>query len=93
MDTPNSQQKAAHLLNDLESIRKLLGDDGLQPPLLTDMVSHESTQIPLLSEMIGEEPTPRPPPHRFPRPKKLRTPCWCTWIKNCAQRHKPSCKT
>ncbi|KMM85932.1 hypothetical protein SAMN04490203_3712 [Pseudomonas taetrolens] len=72
MDTPNSQQKAAHLLNDLESIRKLLGDDGLQPPLLTDMVSHESTQIPLLSEMIGEEPTP--PPAAAPVPKAEKAP-------------------
>ena len=72
MDTPNSQQKAAHLLNDLESIRKLLGDDGLQPPLLTDMVSDESTQIPLLSEMIGEEPTP--PPAAAPVPKAEKAP-------------------
>ena len=72
MDTPNSQQKAAHLLNDLESIRKLLGDDGLQPPLLTDMISDESTQIPLLSEMIGEEPAP--PPAAAPVPKAEKAP-------------------
>ena len=72
MDTPNSQQKAAHLLNDLESIRKLLGDDGLQPPLLTDMISDESTPIPLLSEMIGEEPAP--PPAAAPAPKVEKAP-------------------
>ena len=72
MDTPNSQQKAAHLLNDLESIRKLLGDDGLQPPLLTDMISDESTPIPLLSEMIGEEPAP--PPAAAPTPKAEKAP-------------------
>ena len=72
MDTPNSQQKAAHLLNDLESIRKLLGDDGLQPPLLTDMISDESTPIPLLSEMIGEEPAP--PPAAAPAPKAEKAP-------------------
>ena len=72
MDTPNSQQKAAHLLNDLESIRKLLGDDGLQPPLLTDMISDESPPIPLLSEMIGEEPAP--PPAAAPAPKAEKAP-------------------
>ena len=58
MDTTNSPQKAAHLLDDLESIRKLLGDEGLQPPLLTEMVGGEDTQIPLLSEVISEEPEP-----------------------------------
>ena len=56
MDTPNSPQKAAHLLDDLESIRKLLGDEGLQPPLLTEMVGGEGAQIPLLSEIASEEP-------------------------------------
>ena len=58
MDTSNSPQKAAHLLDDLESIRKLLGDEGLQPPLLTEMVGGKDTQIPLLSEVISEEPEP-----------------------------------
>ena len=58
MDTSNSPQKAANLLDDLESIRKLLGDEGLQPPLLTEMVGGEDTQIPLLSEVISEEPEP-----------------------------------
>ena len=58
MDTSNSPQKAAHLLDDLESIRKLLGDEGLQPPRLTEMGGGEDTQIPLLSEVISEEPEP-----------------------------------
>ena len=58
MDTSNSPQKAAHLLDDLESIRQLLGDENLQPPLLTEMVGGEDTQIPLLSEVISEEPEP-----------------------------------
>ena len=49
MDTPNSPKKAAHLLDDLESIRKLLGDEGLQPPLLTEMVDQEDAHIKLLS--------------------------------------------
>lgn len=35
---------SAHLLDDLESIRELLGDANLQPPLLTETVE----QIPLL---------------------------------------------
>lgn len=52
MDTPNPLQKPAHLLDDLESIRKLLGDDNLQPPLLTETVSSE-VQIPLLFDMVG----------------------------------------
>lgn len=58
MDTSNSPNKAAHLLDDLESIRKLLGDDGLQPPLLTEMVGEEGAQIPLLSDVIAESPAP-----------------------------------
>ncbi|UQB77073.1 DNA polymerase III subunit chi [Pseudomonas shirazica] len=37
---------SAHLLDDLESIRQLLGDADLQPPLLTETVE----QIPLLLE-------------------------------------------
>lgn len=54
MDTPNPLQKPAHLLDDLESIRKLLGDDNLQPPLLTETVSSE-VQIPLLFDMVGNQ--------------------------------------
>ena len=55
MDTPNSVKKDDHLLDDLESIRQLLGDDGLQPPLLTDSVDAE-VQIPLLFDMVGTKP-------------------------------------
>ncbi len=32
MDTSNSPQKAAHLLDDLESIRQLLGDETCSRP-------------------------------------------------------------
>ena len=64
MDTSNSPQKAAHLLDDLESIRQLLDDEGLQPPLLTEMVGEQGTQIPLLDEVI--EPTPAPVPAAHP---------------------------
>jgi hypothetical protein len=57
MDTPNPLQKSAHLLDDLESIRQLLGDDNLQPPLLTETVNSDvQVQIPLLSEVVGGEP-------------------------------------
>ena len=40
---------SAHLLDDLESIRELLGDAELQPPLLTETVE----QIPLLLDEPG----------------------------------------
>ena len=60
MDTPNSPKKAAHLLDDLESIRQLLDDEGLQPPLLTEMVGEQGTQIPLLDEVFEPTPTPTP---------------------------------
>ncbi|VVM73455.1 hypothetical protein PS682_01940 [Pseudomonas fluorescens] len=55
MDTPNPLKKDDHLLDDLESIRQLLGDDDLQPPLLTEPVDGE-VQIPLLFDMIGGKP-------------------------------------
>ncbi|WP_248749857.1 DNA polymerase III subunit chi [Pseudomonas sp. MWU15-20650] len=55
MDTPNPIKKDDHLLDDLESIRQLLGDDNLQPPLLTETVEGE-VQIPLLFDMVGGKP-------------------------------------
>jgi len=51
MDTANNLPKSAHLLDDLESIRKLLGDDMLHPPLLTDTVVSDE-QIPLLFDQL-----------------------------------------
>ncbi|WP_416771942.1 DNA polymerase III subunit chi [Pseudomonas sp. RHF3.3-3] len=54
MDTPKQSQKAAPLLDELESIRKLLGDETLQPPLLTETVPAEG-QIPLLFDMVGSK--------------------------------------
>ena len=63
MDTPKPQQKSAHLLDDLESIRQLLGDDNLQPPLLTDTVDDsEQEQIPMLFDSVGNEPAAVAPP-------------------------------
>ncbi|WP_339079853.1 DNA polymerase III subunit chi [Pseudomonas sp. TMP9] len=55
MDNPNPSQKPAHLLNDLESIRQLLGDENLEPPLLIDSLDPDS--IPLLSEIVTPPPT------------------------------------
>jgi len=55
MDTPNPLKKDDHLLDDLESIRQLLGDDDLQPPLLTETVEGE-VQMPLLFDMVGGKP-------------------------------------
>ena len=55
MDTPNPIKKDDHLLDDLESIRQLLGDDDLQPPLLTETVESE-VQIPLLFDMVAGKP-------------------------------------
>ncbi|WAH57840.1 DNA polymerase III subunit chi [Pseudomonas silvicola] len=71
MDTAKKMPKSAHLLDDLESIRKLLGDDTLQPPLLTETVVSDE-QIPLLfdqleaqtqaeAEAAALKPTPEPP--------------------------------
>ena len=81
MDTPNPLKKSAHLLDDLESIRQLLGDDNLQPPLLTDTVEtvdsvSEEGQIPMLFDQVGgtapaeaiEEPAPPAPAVQAPPP-------------------------
>ena len=87
MDTPNPLQKPAHLLDDLESIRQLLGDDNLQPPLLTETVSSE-VQIPLLFDMVGSQqqaatdtaptapakPQPAPPPVQVTAPAPAPAP-------------------
>ena len=63
MDTPKPPQKSAHLLDDLESIRQLLGDDNLQPPLLTDTVNEdEQEQIPMLFDTSGATPGAVEPP-------------------------------
>ncbi|WP_339410448.1 DNA polymerase III subunit chi [Pseudomonas sp. EA_35y_Pfl2_R5] len=60
MDTPKPPQKPAQLLNDLESIRRLLGDENLEPPLLIDSLDPDS--IPLLSEIVTPPPTAAAPP-------------------------------
>ena len=86
MDTPNPLKKSAHLLDDLESIRQLLGDDNLQPPLLTDTVEtvdsvSEEGQIPMLFDQVGgtapaeavEEPAPPAPVVQAPPPPAAST--------------------
>jgi hypothetical protein len=64
MDSPKPPQKPAQLLNDLESIRKLLGDENLEPPLLIDSLDPDS--IPLLSEIVTPPPSAAAP---MPAPK------------------------
>ncbi|PTS85665.1 DNA polymerase III subunit chi [Pseudomonas sp. HMWF032] len=68
MDTPKPPQKPAQLLNDLESIRQLLGDENLEPPLLIDTLDPDS--IPVLSDIVtpppkvaavAPAPAPKPP--------------------------------
>ncbi|MNU96408.1 hypothetical protein D3C71_864430 [compost metagenome] len=74
MDTPKPLQQSAHLLDDLESIRQLLGDDNLQPPLLTDTVEEgDQEQIPMLFDTVSEPaptvaPTPAAKPAAEPAP-------------------------
>jgi hypothetical protein len=51
MDNSKHLKDSAHLLDDLESIRQLLGDDPAQPPLLTESV-HADEQIPVLFDVV-----------------------------------------
>ncbi|MHC6227160.1 DNA polymerase III subunit chi [Pseudomonas sp. X10] len=71
MDKPTPLPQSAHLLDDLESIRQLLGDADLQPPLLTDTVE----QIPLLlDEPAGNAPaTAEPQPQDDPQARRQDT--------------------
>ncbi|HEK1007876.1 MULTISPECIES: DNA polymerase III subunit chi [unclassified Pseudomonas] len=62
MDKPSALPDSAHLLDDLESIRQLLGDSDLQPPLLTETVE----QIPLLLDTPAGNTLPAPEPIAAP---------------------------
>ena len=73
MDNPNPIKKDDHLLDDLESIRQLLGDDNLQPPLLTETVEGE-VQIPLLFDMVGGKPAAPAPAIAEPAPAAEKAP-------------------
>ncbi|MFS2157673.1 DNA polymerase III subunit chi [Pseudomonas sp. Pseusp122] len=55
MDTSKPQKEAAHLLDDLESIRQLLGDESQSAP-----ASSGETQIPLLFDVVGAHPVLTP---------------------------------
>ena len=72
MDTPKPPQKPTHLLDDLESIRQLLDDDNLDPPLLTDSIDPDS--IPRLRAVVTPPPAPRQPPVAEPVPVPQATP-------------------
>lgn len=61
MDKPKPPHKPTELLDDLESIRELLGDDSLDPPLLIDSLDPDS--IPVLSDIVSPPPGPLPPLH------------------------------
>ncbi|NQD92709.1 DNA polymerase III subunit chi [Pseudomonas sp. CrR25] len=54
MDKPQPPRKPTQLLNDLESIRELLGEEQLEPPLLTDSIDPDS--IPVLSDVVSPAP-------------------------------------
>ncbi|WP_263262621.1 DNA polymerase III subunit chi [Pseudomonas sp. RIT-PI-S] len=57
MDKPTPLPDSTQLLDDLESIRRLLGDDSLEPPVLTETVEEPAEEsIPLLFEAV-EAPT------------------------------------
>jgi hypothetical protein len=76
MDNSKPLKDPAHLLDDLESIRQLLGDESMQPPLLTDALNSEG-QIPLLFDVVSGQvipadeadiPTLLPEPPAAPEP-------------------------
>jgi len=87
MDTSKPQKEAAHLLDDLESIRQLLGDESVQASSPSGV-----TQIPLLFDVVGAQPnltpeldfdsddsriptlTPTPTPAPAPKPKPKPAP-------------------
>lgn len=53
MDKPAPLPDSTQLLDDLESIRRLLGDDALEPPVLTETVEASPEEaIPLLFEAV-----------------------------------------
>jgi hypothetical protein len=57
MDKPTPLPDSTQLLDDLESIRRLLGDDALEPPVLTETVEAPTDEaIPLLFEAADEAP-------------------------------------
>lgn len=72
MDTPKPT-KPGHLLDDLETIRQLLENDGLEPPLLTEQLD-DDVQIPLLDDVIEPGPSVPNPAAPLPTPPVASTP-------------------
>ncbi|WP_439861153.1 DNA polymerase III subunit chi [Pseudomonas sp. MBLB4136] len=72
MDKPKPPQKPTQLLNDLESIRELLGDQDLEPPLLVDALDPDS--IPVLSDIVSAPATTTPAPAPSYRPTATAKP-------------------
>jgi len=72
MDTPKPPKKPTHLLDDLESIRDLLGENQLEPPLLTDSIDPQA--IPLLSDIVTPAPASPATPAAAPTPTPTPTP-------------------
>lgn len=69
MSKPPALPESHQLLDDLESIRALLGDDTLEPPLLTDTVHAEpEPPVPLSEESIPLLSDPVPVPVSVPTP-------------------------
>ncbi|NKQ12317.1 DNA polymerase III subunit chi [Pseudomonas sp. SST3] len=67
--TQTPPSKASHLLDDLESIRALLGDQD--PPVLSEMVDPDS--IPLLSDVVARPATAATQAEIEPREPAVRT--------------------
>lgn len=78
--TPKSPDKPAQLLDDLESIRALLGDQD--PPLLTEQLDPAS--IPLLSDVVARPPAPQPVATLQP---ERREPAARAAFRSLAERH------
>ncbi|MHA6494195.1 DNA polymerase III subunit chi [Pseudomonas borbori] len=67
MDNPKPPQQPAQLLNDLESIRELLGEGSLEPPVLMDSLDPDT--IPLLSDIVTPAAKPIPGHHTVATPQ------------------------
>lgn len=70
MDSRKPPQDPDHLMDDLKSIRELLGESENEPPLLTE--SFEPDNIPLLSDVVA--PAPRAPEPAAPAPAPTASP-------------------
>lgn len=81
--TQTPPDNPTYLLDDLESIRALLGDQ--EPPLLTD--SLDPAAIPLLSEVVIPRGTATPRPVNPEPEPEVREPAVRTAFRTLAERH------